>query len=43
MEADTEIHSKALGSASKVHSKTGRSENMSIEVKTMIGIPTQTT
>ena len=42
MEADTEIHSEALGHASRDQFKRGRSDNMSKRVKIMMVIPTET-
>ena len=42
METEAETHSGALSWAPKVQLMSGRSENMSKEVKTMMGIPTET-
>ena len=42
MKVEAEIHSGAQDLAPKVQSKCGKSENLSKEVKTMMGIPTET-
>ena len=42
MESEAETCSEALGWAPKVQLKSGKSENMSKEVKTMTGKPTET-
>ena len=43
MEADAEIHSKALGQAFIFQSNRGRSDNMSKRVNILMGKPTETT
>ena len=43
METEAETRVRALGWDPKVQMKSGRNENMSKEIKTMMGTPTETT